>query len=66
MNNTNGTLATLRGKLFTDIHAQTFNRLTSYTQAVVYLENLKTQKVEAINRAQFIKWLNTGALNLIN
>ena len=66
MNNTNGNLSQSVGKLLTDRHAQTFARLLSYTSAVVYIENLATKKTEPIERSQFFKWVNTGALTFIN
>lgn len=66
MNNTNGNLAQSVGKLLTDRHAQTFARLLSYTSAVVYIRNLRTEETQEIDRAQFFKWVNTGALTFIN
>jgi hypothetical protein len=65
MNNTNGNLAQNVGKLLTDKN-QTFTRLKSFTEAVVYLENLRTNQTQRIERKQFFKWLNVGTLEFIN
>jgi hypothetical protein len=66
MNNTNGNLSQNLGKLLTDRNADTFRRLKSFTEAVVYLHNLRTNQTEQIERKQFFKWINTGALEFIN
>jgi hypothetical protein len=66
MNNTNGNLSQNVGKIVTDTNAQTFARLQSFTEAVVYLENLQTKKTEPINRSQFFKWINTGLIHFVN
>lgn len=66
MNNTAANLSANRGKLLTDPQAQTFARLISFTDAVVYLRNLQTEETLEIERRQFFKWVNTGALNFIN
>lgn len=66
MNNTNGNLAKNVGKLLTDTNAQFFARLQSFTEAVVYIEDLATKKTEPVNRSQFFKYLNTGKIHFIN
>jgi hypothetical protein len=66
MTNANATFSRLRGKIVTDTDAQTFARVEAYTQTAVFLLNLRTQKQIELNRAQFIKWMNIGALHLIN
>ena len=66
MNNTNGNLAKNVGKLLTDTNAQFFARLQSFTDAVVYIEDLETRETEQVDRGQFFKYLNIGKIHFIN